>query len=611
MKNLKYLAIACLLFSMALTSCMNDNFDAPSASDLAYKPYAGTPVNTTIKALKDKYATVINNDSLTMINDGSIIEGTVVSSDAAGNFYQQLVIQDATGGIQISIAQKGLHIYYPLGQKVVIKCDSMYIGGYGNSPLLGSYYYNTTKGKHQVGRMNQSDWEKHATPDSLAKTSNMPAAREITRSSDLTTADVNTLITLKNVSFENPQYQAFGPKDEGDGGYGVNRTVDFANSSTTLIRTSIYANFASEALPGGTGDITGVMGYYNGTYQFYICDYKTGMGSTFTQYDAVKIPLFKETLSTSLGDFTSHPVTGALDWSVSSTFKCTTISGYVSGKRIAAVSYLVSPTIDLTGVSDAFVSFDGTIAYADMNNVDANHQLLVSSDYAGDPATATWTSLPYDKSASSTGSFNFMNSGKVSIPSQYIGKKVTFALCYKSSTTYASTWEVKNFMVDEGKGEVTLYSASLTSGNTGFTAFSTTGAQTWNLSSSYGITMNGYSSGANNANVDWAISPEIDLSTGDNPRITFDHAINYAKSNPFTNLHTLWITTNYTGDPATTTWTQLEIPNYPTGANWTFVSSGKVTIPSAYQGKTVRIAFKYESTTTVATTWEIKNLKIK
>ena len=55
----------------------------------------------------------------------------------------------------------------------------------------------------------------------------------------------------------------------------------------------------------------------------------------------------------------------------------------------------------------------------------------------------------------------------------------------------------------------------------------------------------------------------------------------------------------------------MTISNYPTGKDWNFVNSGSIKIPEAYIGKTVRIAFKYESTSTVATTWEIKNLEVK
>jgi hypothetical protein len=71
-------------------------------------------------------------------------------------------------------------------------------------------------------------------------------------------------------------------------------------------------------------------------------------------------------------------------------------------KNIAVESYLVSPTIDLSSVKQAFVSFSSAIAYADLANADSNHRLLISTDYSGDPATATWTNLPFNMSPSRT-----------------------------------------------------------------------------------------------------------------------------------------------------------------------------------------------------------------
>ena len=66
---------------------------------------------------------------------------------------------------------------------------------------------------------------------------------------------------------------------------------------------------------------------------------------------------------------------------------------------------------------------------------------------------------------------------------------------------------------------------------------------------------------------------------------------------------TLWISTDYTsGDPNLAHWTQLAIPTYPAGTNWTFVNSGEIAL-DAYIGKSVKIAFKYISTASSSATW--------
>ena len=70
------------------------------------------------------------------------------------------------------------------------------------------------------------------------------------------------------------------------------------------------------------------------------------------------------------------------------------------------------------------------------------------------------------------------------------------------------------------------------------------------------------------------------------------------------------ITSNYTGDAATTEWTEV---NYGAVNNndWNFHNTGKIALPESMMGKAaVVIAFKYMSTTANSSTWEIKNVVV-
>ena len=74
--------------------------------------------------------------------------------------------------------------------------------------------------------------------------------------------------------------------------------------------------------------------------------------------------------------------------------------------------------------------------------------------------------------------------------------------------------------------------------------------------------------------------------------------------------HKVVITNNYTGDVATTEWTEV---NY--GAvnnnNWTFHNTGKIALPESMMGKAaVVVAFKYMSTTANSSTWEVNNVVV-
>lgn len=100
----------------------------------------------------------------------------------------------------------------------------------------------------------------------------------------------------------------------------------------------------------------------------------------------------------------------------------------------------------------------------------------------------------------------------------------------------------------------------------------------------------------------WLISPIINLTSATKPVLTFSHTGQYFKN--LTDEATLWVREGETGD-----WTQVTIPTYMTGSDWTFVD---VTIDlSAYKGKKIQLGFRYTSTAEGAGTWEIKNLKVE
>ena len=108
-----------------------------------------------------------------------------------------------------------------------------------------------------------------------------------------------------------------------------------------------------------------------------------------------------------------------------------------------------------------------------------------------------------------------------------------------------------------------------------------------------------YVSGTNYATESWLISPVINMSSAVNPVLSFMTVARYGSNE---NL-TLWAREKG-GD-----WAQLSFSNYGTGNDWNFVSN---TVDlSAYAGKTLQFAYKYVSTGTGASTWEIKNVEVK
>ncbi len=133
-------------------------------------------------------------------------------------------------------------------------------------------------------------------------------------------------------------------------------------------------------------------------------------------------------------------------------------------------------------------------------------------------------------------------------------------------------------------------------------AVSMSGQYFWRYQSSYGATCQ------DRGGEDWLLTPVYDLSQADKVTLAFDHTIN--KANDMATQQTLWVTSDFSSVEGSE-WMQLTIPQYPTGTNWTFVSTS-VDVPLTALGANTVFAFKYDvpANATNNPTWEIKNLTL-
>ena len=196
----------------------------------------------------------------------------------------------------------------------------------------------------------------------------------------------------------------------------------FIDEPDTLVSTDIEYSFVV------TEDIVLIAKFYNGEY-------------------------INETFASDFGAFITQETVGNHPWIID--YSTANATSYVDtdgdGKADTnkeATSWLVSPTIDLTNETEAYIAFEYIIRYAESGKVADNHQLLICSDFSGDVATASWTNIPYG--AVEGVDWNTFYKANVAVPAEFLGKStVTFALRY-TATTKAGTWEVKNFVVAHG-----------------------------------------------------------------------------------------------------------------------------------------------------------------
>jgi len=238
----KYNILICLtIFAISFFSCQRELELPPALS------FDGNATHTIAELLAMR--TDARYDQLL---DSMVIKGKVISSDKEGNCYKFLVIQDATGGIQIQINNSTLYQKYQIGQTVYVKCKELVLSEYN-----GLYQLNFL---HQSGTLERIPMSKEASVifrDSLA--GKEPAATVIKTASDIKFSMYNTLVKLENCSFQNPGITYFDPF------LGFSTTscnVLLEDGSVIAARISQYATFAKELTPNGKGNITGILTVY-------------------------------------------------------------------------------------------------------------------------------------------------------------------------------------------------------------------------------------------------------------------------------------------------------------------------------------------------------------
>lgn len=283
MKNIKYLLMLVLACSL-VTGCMDDDWDTPNAEALnkAYGNQEIAETNViTIGSLKEQYESVINasTNSYEQITEDVQIKGRVVGNDIGGNIYNEVSIDDGTGAILICISQGGLFSYLPVGQEIVVDLKGLYIGGYGKQAEIGMPYTNA-KGNSYVSRMSRILWNKHFKLTGVADASKVVAEEfDLSKRTkeEYFTANNGKLMTIKNVEFTNADGKTtFAPSEEKDAANSVNRGLSQNGepiaTSSIVVRTSSYADFAAKQLPTGKLNITGVFTRYRTTWQILIRD---------------------------------------------------------------------------------------------------------------------------------------------------------------------------------------------------------------------------------------------------------------------------------------------------------------------------------------------------
>lgn len=290
------------------------------------------------------------------------------------------------------------------------------------------------------------------------------------------TNNTSEALTINNIAFTAPEaiiggyYISIAGEDvvyTGNGQY-VNATATLNVDAAAALASGKSAKFYIGFKPfvAKTGDVLkmAVNGYEKEVTLTKSMAFAPGKIKALT-FDFDKIPVvtipYTESFAGTQGQFFVKNVT--LDeglenvWSANSSYVKAT--AYVNSTNYAAESWLISPVIDLTTASTAYLSFEHAgNCFADVTTMMNELKVKVRKN------EGAWNDV--DVNYPESLSWTFVPSGSVSLAS-YVGGNVQIAFVYTSTAAKAGTWEIKNFKVTAKQDQLLSFSAETASATLG------------------------------------------------------------------------------------------------------------------------------------------------
>ncbi len=243
-----------------LCGCGYDDFDAARLEE------RDAPVpNITLASLRTHY-----HDAAFDITGDMVAQGRVVSSDAAGNFYRTVFIEDETGGAEIKAGLYDLHSRYPVGQRVVVRLAGLAADVQSGVLQIGARAPSYAQYRTDYFA-NSAQVEKYMIREGMPS----PSAPRTVGISSLGVGMCGCLVRVQGVRLVGATPSAVGfispvtwanlsddPRYPHTDGY---RKFKDAAGDSLLVATRGYAVFAGAAVPENVCDLTGVLSYGTAT----------------------------------------------------------------------------------------------------------------------------------------------------------------------------------------------------------------------------------------------------------------------------------------------------------------------------------------------------------
>lgn len=437
-----------VLFTLLFFACQQEDvFDVPAAlgteenaalTTLLTQVDEGTKTMVSVSDLK---GLAVSGEAVEIVAD-LVLKGYVVSSDATGNFYKEIYLQNdpsnPTGAMRILIDVTDSNNMFNPGREIYIDLKGLYVGEYrtGDGVIsIGAL----DAGENRLANIRENVAKKHMLRS--ATTADLtPLSVKFSEISDVHVgmmveiSDVNVISTQAGLPFVDP-----------DDSYDTQRTLeacDGFSKSTFLLETSAFANFKQDLLPSGTGTIRGIVSKtYNGDSLVLMLNSLEDVNMTgdpcvllnIDDFEKVLDQTFDDAVDNSEFDYTgwvNYAEVGSELWTeqVYSGNGYAEFSGYRTGDDVN-IGWLITPAFDLSGATNAFFSCSIAQHHLD-DELNNTLEVFVSTDFDGsDVASATWEKINLPIPGESARWYAFQDMGLVDVSSYsgtlYVGFKYT------------------------------------------------------------------------------------------------------------------------------------------------------------------------------------------
>lgn len=433
----KYNKLITLFFTITtMLSCIkNDDFNVPKTDPIAPEIEGELiTINSLLNLLLQEQENN-ENDLLSFYETDLYVSGFVISSDEAGNFFEELIIQDTpenpSRGIKILIDVNPLFVSFEFGRKVFVKLDGLTVGYNSGVLSLGIGYDN------KLEKIAESLLTEFIIRD-IEIAEIIPLSIAI---SEFSKEKTNLYIQLDDMQFNQEEvlgntHKTFAaePLDEFNG---ERKIENCEEGSSTIFSTSTFADFKAVLLPQGKGILDGILtlNFFGEEFNVVVntpetiyfennnprCELDCGLASSIgtTLLFSEFFESVEEGEPISGNGWTNYIEAGTEQWEayfddgVNASLGISARVGSFHSNDERSIAWLISPEINFDVQDGETLQFKTSTSFADGSNL----VVLFSDNWNGDENTitlATWRSFPSAAIASNDDFFgDWIDSGVI------------------------------------------------------------------------------------------------------------------------------------------------------------------------------------------------------